>query len=298
MSSIYDSFKNLKIGQSQESGLKSQIIDKESDFLKLSLNELIPFPQNPFRKYNLEELEELAQSIKQNGLLVPIIARPYSGKYQIISGHNRVEASKLLELSEVPVIVKSLTDDEAAIVLVETNLASRPYFLPSEKAFAYKMKMEALSHQGQRTSRQIVGKLETSDVIGKDTNESGRQIQRYIRLTYLIPQFLQMVDENKLPLMAGYNLSFTTRNNQELIYSFFKDNNISIDIKISEIIKNQECISQDFLQGLISIEEIKEIKNVKIPFDRIKSFFKDESKKEIEEIIVKALEQYRGEAKY
>ena len=150
----------------------------------INIDLLIPFENHPFKKRNGIENEELTESVKENGLLEPIIVRSFSaGTYEIISGHRRVEACKELGIQIVPAIVREMSKDEAVIAMVDSNL-QREHLLPSEKAFAYKMKLEATKHQGKATSRQVVGKLESADKISE--SESGRQVQRYIRLTHLI----------------------------------------------------------------------------------------------------------------
>ena len=159
----------------------------------INIDLLIPFENHPFKKRDGMENEELKESVKESGLLEPIIVRSFSaGTYEIISGHRRVEVCKELGIQTVPVIVRDMTKDEAIIAMVDSNL-QREYLLPSEKAFAYKMKLEALKHQGKATFRQLVGKYESADKISEF--ESGRQVQRYIRLTYLIPELLKLVDE-------------------------------------------------------------------------------------------------------
>lgn len=169
----------------------------------IDIDLLIPFENHPFQERNGIEQTELLESIKTNGLLEPIIVRPFSaGTYEIISGHRRVNVCKELGIQTVPAIVKELSKDEAVIAMVDSNL-QREHLLPSEKAFAYKMKLEAMKHQG-KTYGQVVHK--SRDVIAD--NESGRQVQRYIRLTHLIPQLLKMVDEQRIALTPAVELSY------------------------------------------------------------------------------------------
>ena len=164
---------------------------------------LIPFENHPFKKRNGIEQQELTESIKENGLLEPIIVRPFlAGKYEIISGHRRVEACKALGITSVPVTIKELTKDEAIVQMVDSNI-HREHILPSEKAFAYKMKSEALKHQG-KTYGQVVHK--SRDNISD--NESGRNVQRYIRLTYLIPELLKLVDEERIAFTLTVEISY------------------------------------------------------------------------------------------
>lgn len=174
--------------------------------------------RQPFKAYTDAKLQELADSIKQHGVIEAICVRPKAdGRMEIIAGHNRVAAARLAGLAAVPAIVQQLDDAQAAIMLVDSNLQHRETLLPSEKAFAYKLRLESMKRQGQRTdltSGQIVRKLECTDQIGKDESESGRQIRRYIRLTYLIPALLDMVDNGKPGFAAAVDLSFLGRDEQ------------------------------------------------------------------------------------
>lgn len=174
--------------------------------------------RQPFKAYTDAKLQELAESIKQHGVIEAICVRPKAdGRMEIIAGHNRVAAARLAGLTTVPAIVQQLDDAQAAIMLVDSNLQHRETLLPSEKAFAYKLRLESMKRQGHRTdltSGQIVRKLECTDQIGKDESESGRQIRRYIRLTYLVPALLDMVDNGKPGFAAAVDLSFLGRDEQ------------------------------------------------------------------------------------
>lgn len=174
--------------------------------------------RQPFKAYTDAKLQELTESIKKHGVIEAICVRPKTdGRMEIIAGHNRVAAARLAGLTTVPAIVQQLDDAQAAIMLVDSNLQHRETLLPSEKAFAYKLRLESMKRQGQRTdltSGQIVRKLECTDQIGKDESESGRQIRRYIRLTYLIPALLDMVDNGKPGFAAAVDLSFLGRDEQ------------------------------------------------------------------------------------
>ena len=163
----------------------------------IPLNELHPFKNHPFKILNNEEMERMIESIRKVGTITPALARPLpDGGYELISGHRRLAACQVLGIETMPVIVREMSDDEAVIAMVDANL-QRETILPSEKAFAYKMKLEAIKHQGV-TSRQVGEKLLSVTQVSKDSDDSERQIQRYIRLTYLIPELLSMVDDNKI----------------------------------------------------------------------------------------------------
>ena len=182
---------------------------------QLPVNKLRPFEGHPFQVKDDAAMEQLVWSILTQGLLTPITVRPLeNNEYEVISGHRRLHACKKAGIETVPALIYALNRDSAAIALVDSNL-HRETILPSEKAFAYKLKMEAMSRQGHRTdltSRQVVGKLETADLIAD--NESGRQVQRYIRLTELIPEILQMVDDGKIALTPAVELSYLTKQEQ------------------------------------------------------------------------------------
>lgn len=194
-----------------ETKTKRKKKDNILEVVNIPLSELHPFPDQPFKVRDDESMQETAASIKEYGVLTPVVARPLeSGGYEIISGHRRKRACELAGLSEMPVIVKEMDADTATIMMVDSNL-QRENILPSEKAKAYKMKLEAIKRQGARTdltSRQVVGKLDSADEVGEATGESGRQIQRYIRLTELEPELQQMVDEKKIAFTPAVELSY------------------------------------------------------------------------------------------
>ena len=184
---------------------------------EISLSELHPFKGHPFKVLDDEAMQKTVESIEQFGVLTPAIARPRAeGGYELIAGHRRHHASQLAGKETMPVIIRDLDDDAAVILMVDSNL-QRETLLPSEKAFAFKMKLEAMKRQGARTdltSRQVVGKLEMADVVGQESGESGRQVQRYIRLTELIPELLDMVDNKKIAFNPAVELSYLTKDEQ------------------------------------------------------------------------------------
>ena len=186
----------------------------------IPLGELHPFRNHPFKVKDDAAMQDTVESVREYGVLVPAIARPDpDGGYELIAGHRRHHASELAGKETMPVIVRDLDDDAATIIMVDSNL-QREELLPSERAFAYKMKLEALKHQGARTdltSRQVVGKLEMADIVGKNMGESGRQVQRFIRLTELIPTLLDMVDERKIALNPAVELSYLKKEEQTLL---------------------------------------------------------------------------------
>lgn len=186
----------------------------------LPLKLFYPFPNHPFQVRDDEKMSETVQSVAQHGVLVPVLARPrIAGGYELVSGHRRHHACQLAGLTEIPAIIRELNDDEATIIMVDSNL-QRDHLLPSEKAFAYKMKLDAMKRQGQRTdltSSQFGTKSRSDEIISTQTGDSRNQIQRYIRLTYLIRPILDMVDENKFAFNAAYEISFIPTEKQELL---------------------------------------------------------------------------------
>lgn len=195
----------------------------------------------PFRSYSAAELEDLADNIRQHGIITPLRLRPIGGRFQILSGHNRCKAAKLAGLRTVPAIVEDVDDDEAALILVDSNLKQRQKITPSEKARAYKLRLEAMRRQGKRTdltsrhdvgksendsaatSRHDVGKLETADVIGEQAGDTGRTVQRYVRLTYLIPELLEMVDDERLKIVCAVELSYLPPTTQQMVLEALDD---------------------------------------------------------------------------
>lgn len=199
---------------------------------EIRIDQIFPFENHPFKVLDDDRMQELVESIKANGVLSPVIVRPDDeGTFEMISGHRRMHAAKLAGLTTVPAIVKQMTDDEAVILMVDANI-QREEILPSERAFSFKMKLDALKRQGSRTdltSRHEVGKLdaksrESSDIIGRDAGMGGRQVQRYIRLTELCPELLQMVDDKRLGLNLAVDISYFDKDLQKWLYEYIREN--------------------------------------------------------------------------
>lgn len=197
------------------------IISTSTDYeeiKKIKIDQLIPFSNHPFKAYPENKMNEMVASVKRNGILNPLIVRPMEkNRYEIIAGHNRLEAAKQAKLSEVPAIVRVLDDETAAILMVDTNFNQREKILPSEKAYAYKIKLEAIKRKAGRpakNARQPVRYLESAELIGEEMGESGRQIQRYIRLTSLIPELMDKVDSNRLSFISAVDLSYLSQEEQ------------------------------------------------------------------------------------
>lgn len=245
-------------------------------------------------------METLAESIRTDGILSPLIVRPLenTGEYEVISGHRRLYAAQKAGLSQVPALVYETNREEAAILLVDSNL-HREHILPSEKAFAYKMKMEALSHQG--TSRQVGTKLRTDEVLGESAGESGRQVQRYIRLIYLIPDLLQLVDNGKIALTPAVELSYLSENAQAVLLEEIHRNDCTPSLSQAVRLKKQyqaETLTAEGIREIMSEEKANQKERIHIPTERIRKYFpKGYTVSQIEDAVVKLCERdYRRRA--
>lgn len=256
---------------------------------------LIPFENHPFKERNGIEQEELLESIKENGLLEPIIVRSFSaGTYEIISGHRRVSACKELGINTVPAIVREMTKDEAVIAMVDSNL-QRENLLPSEKAFAYKMKLEALKHQGKATSRQVVGKCESADLIS-DT-ESGRQVQRYVRLTHLIPELLKLVDEQRIAFTPAVELSYLPEYEQKILFEEIEYSDATPSLSQAQRLRRfseQGRLSVDTIFAVLSEEKPNQKEQVKFKTEDIRKYFpKSYTSLDMQKTIINLLEKWQ-----
>ena len=262
---------------------------------ELPLAELHPFEDHPFKVLDNEEMEKIVESIRKFGVLTPALARPLKdGGYELISGHRRLAACQQLGIEKMPVIVREMDDDEAVIAMVDANL-QRETILPSEKAFAYKMKLEAIRHQGRATSRQLVGKLaESANTLSE--NESGRQVQRYIRLTYLHPDLLIKVDEGKIAFNPAVELSFLTIEEQATLLDAMAQNDCTPShaqaIRLKKMSQDGMLIEKD-IYDILAEEKANQKEKLKIPTDRIRKYFPaNYTTKQMEETVVKLCEAY------
>ena len=265
---------------------------------QLPVNKLRPFEGHPFHIKDDAEMEQLVWSILTQGLLTPIIVRPLdNNEYEVISGHRRLHACQKAGIETVPALIYTLDRDAAAIALVDSNL-HREKILPSEKAFAYKLKMDAMSRQGQRTdltSRQVVGKLETADLIAD--NESGRQVQRYIRLTELIPAILQMVDDRKIALTPAVELSYLTKQEQRDLLETMESEDcvpsLSQAIQLKKLSQNGD-LSMDKIFDILREPKANQQDKISFRVDDLRKFFpKSYSAARIQETILKLLSDYQ-----
>ena len=244
----------------------------------LPVNELVPFKDHPFKILDDEDMHKLIESIKEYGVYTPLMARPLpdGNGYELISGHRRLAACESLGIEEIPVIVRNMSDDEAVIAMVDANL-QRESVLPSEKAFAYKMKLEAMKRQGKRidlTSRQLVGKLERSDMIS-DT-DSGRQVQRYIRLTHLIPELLEKVDNGKIAFNPAVEISFLTEEEQTMLNEAMELNDCTPShaqtIRLKKLSHDNE-LTEETINEIMSEEKPNQREQIKFDREDFRKYF-------------------------
>jgi len=266
----------------------------------IPLSEISDFPNHPFKVKVDDKMHEMAESISRYGVINPVLVREKpDGGYEMISGHRRKMASELAGLSEIPCIIKDMTDDEAIVAMVDANL-QRESVLPSEKAFAYKMKLEAMKRQGQRTdltSRPLGEKLYSVDEISKDSDDSSRQIHRYIRLTELIPQILDMVDEGQIALRPAVELSYLTEKEQEVLLDVMECELATPSqkqaAKLREFSKDG-TLTREVMEAVIREEKPNQRQFAKVPMQRIKKYFApNATMQQIEDTLVHALDYYR-----
>ncbi len=268
--------------------------------IKLNPAEISDFPNHPFKVRQDDDMAEMVESIKKYGVLVPALVRPKEdGGYEMVAGHRRKFAASLAGVSKIPCIVRSLTDDEATIVMVDSNL-QREKILPSEKAFAYKMKLEAIKRQGQRndlTSRPLDTKSRSDEQLAQNAPDSARQIQRYIRLTELIPPVLQMVDDGKIAFRPAVELSYLSKEQQQTLLETMECEDctpsLAQAIKMKEFSKDGK-LTDEVILSIMQEEKPNQREQFKIPKERISKYFAPGTPvQKIEDTIIKALELYR-----
>ena len=272
---------------------------KKQDFKVLKTKDLYPFPDNPFHVAEDETLSELAESIKEFGIVTPIITRPKEdgNGYELIAGQRRVRASELAGINTIPAFVLPLDRDRAIITLVDSNL-QRENILPSERAFAYKMKSEAMKRQGFRTdltSSQVVTKLRTDDKVAQGFGVGRMTVQRFIRLTELIPPILQMVDEGKIALTPAVELSFLKKDEQENLFATMESEEATPSLSQAQRMKSLSQSGQldmDMIFSIMTEEKGNQKETLKINTSKLKKYFpKNTTPKQMEETIIKLLER-------
>ena len=259
------------------------------------------FEGHPYKVLDNEEMELLIDSIKEQGILSPIIVRPIEEaekEYEVISGHRRLHAAVKAGMKTVPALIYAISRDEAAIMLVDSNL-HREHILPSEKAFAYKLKFEALKSQGKRndlTSGQVGTKLRTDKEISKNTEDSARQIQRYIRLTNLIPELLELVDEGKIALTPAVELSYLAEDQQYVLLDTIEKEertpSFSQAVRFKKLSQTNELDAEQ-IETIMQEDKANQRETIKFPLERLQQFSPRADKKELEEFVLKACEYYR-----
>lgn len=264
-------------------------------------NNIRPFKGHPYKVLDNDEMSALVDSIGERGILSPLIVRPIEGRpdeYELISGHRRLHAAQLAGLTELPAVIRPVTRDEAAIMLVDSNL-HREHILPSEKAFAYKLKLEALSRQGKRTdltSSQVVTKLRADELVAEGTGEGRMTVQRYIRLTHLIPALLDMVDDGRIAFSVGVELSFLDRGLQAALMTAIDLNDCTPSYaqacRMHKAV-NDGSIDEDMLFDLMAEEKPNQKEKISVPFSVLKGKVPDSyTDRQLQEFIIKAVDHY------
>ena len=264
---------------------------------ELPLELLVAFAEHPFKPYSGEQLWDLVKSVEEHGVLTPILVRPAPDgqRYEIISGHNRVNAARRAGLKTIPATVREMDDDEATLAMVESNLRQREQLLPSEKAFAYKMQLEALKHQGKATSSQHETKLRSDEQIARDSNESRATVQRYIRLTNLITPILDMVDEKRMAMGPAVELSYLNRDEQEMLLDLMQIGDCTPSL--SQAIRLRKLseagnFDSDHLDEIMDEEKPNQREKVTFKLEDLIPFFPEaQSVGEIRDIIMKLIER-------
>ncbi len=276
--------------------------------LEKEIDKLIPFQGHPFQIKEDEEMEKLVKSIAEQGVVVPGIARPIDGEYfELIAGHRRRYACMKLGIKTMPVLIKRLDDDEATIAMVDSNL-QREHILPSERAFSYKMKLEAIKHQGKRTdltSGQVVQKLKDKnsvEIVAEEAGESYKQIQRYIRLTKLLPELLQMVDNNRLKFNTGVELSYLEAEEQISLHKFMERLNAIPSLEQASKLKKysqEKNFNDAVIEIILTEEKEKSSNNITLKKKDLKQYFPQSySKKDMENVIFELLKQWQQQQEY
>ena len=268
---------------------------------QLPPDKLTPFKKHPYQVREDAAMDELVESVRTYGILSPLLARPKGEGYELVSGHRRRLAAQKLGLPTVPVLVREMTDDEAVILMVDSNL-QRENLLPSEKAFAYKMKLEAMKHQGKATSRQVVGKLESADEVGQMNGESGRTIQRYIRLTNLVPPLLQMVDDGRIAFSPAVEVSYLTRDEQAELWDLIGREDatpsLSQSLRMKQLSREAK-LTPEVLYAILTEEKPNQKEQIRIKTESLRKYFpRNYSAQQMEREIMKLLEaRYRAKGR-
>ncbi|MCL2013520.1 MAG: ParB/RepB/Spo0J family partition protein [Oscillospiraceae bacterium] len=267
--------------------------------ISLPLNKLAAFENHPFQVKQDEDFQKLVDSIKENGILIPAVARPIGDGYELIAGHRRKFACQILGIEAMPVLVRELTNEQAVIAMVDSNV-QRENILPSEKAFAYKMKLEAIKKQGKRTDLTSVpvGQKLARSVIAKENGESQSQIQRYVRLTELIPELLQLIDDGKIAFRPAVELSYLSKEQQTLLLLAMEAEQSTPSLSQAQKLKAMSAegaLTEDSMMEVMREPKANQKEQVRIPYDKIKAITKkDMLPKELEDFVLEAVKRYQS----
>ena len=275
---------------------------------ELPINLIKDFPNHPFKVLDDESMDDLVESISINGVIIPVVVRKEDdGSYSMIAGHRRKHAASIVGLEKIPSIILKVNDDQATILMVDTNINQRLSLLASEKAFAYKMKLDAIKHQGKKledTSRPLVEKLEkilSADLVGKEYGESARTIQRYVRITKLIPELLELVDEKKMGLRPAVEISYISKKNQKLIYESFKYNEATSTLGQAKLLRNLDKnneLTTEKIETIMEQEKPNQKEQFRTSYDNIRHYFPSNySNEQIDSKIIELLEIFCKEWK-
>lgn len=268
---------------------------------QLPPDKLVPFERHPYQVWEDAAMDELVESVRTYGILSPLLARPKGEGYELVSGHRRRLAAQKLGLPTVPVLVREMTDDEAVILMVDSNL-QRENLLPSEKAFAYKMKLEAMKHQGKSTSCKVCTKSRTDEMIGEHESVSARTIQNYIRLTNLVPPLLQMVDDGRIAFSPAVELSYLTRDEQAELWDLIGREgatpSLSQSLRMKQISREAK-LTPEVLYAILTEEKPNQKEQVRIKTESLRKYFpRNYSAQQMEREIIKLLEaRYRAKGR-
>ena len=273
--------------------------------IALSASLLEPFQGHPFRVASGEEMEQLKESIREYGVLSPLLVRPRGDdRYEIVSGHRRKAACEALGITALPVLVRNMTDDEAVILMVDSNI-QREHILPSEKAFAYKMKMEALRHQGKKselTSSQPGMRIQTMDIVGKDSGDSRNQVHRYIRLTHLIPSILQMVDEYQIAFNPAVEISYLTEEHQQMLKEEMDACQATPSLTQSRTLKQMShagTLTREYLNHLLTEEKPNQRQKFFLNQEDVQRYFpKHYTPQQMQQVIIHLLHTWQHKRGY
>lgn len=270
---------------------------------EIEINNIFDFPEHPFKVKDDEKMQEMVKSIKEYGVILPVIVRPKeNGTYEMISGHRRKRACELAGIKQIKCIVKNLTDDEATILMVDSNI-QREEILPSEKAFAYKLKLEAMKHQGKKidideeTSTPMVAKLRTDEILGEEVGESRENIRRYIRLTKLIPELLDEVDNKRIAFRPAVELSYLSDENQYVVLNKLEFDEVSPSLSQAIILKKMEqegTITEEKIEELLDKEKPNQKEFIKIHNEKIDRYIPTKVKEtgNVEDFIILCVQEH------